>query len=310
MELHTLGVDGGYTQDDVINVAKVLTGWTISTRGIVNAREEDGVFMFDPLLHVDGDKTVLGQQIPSGGIDEGERLIKMLATHPSTARLLATKLARRFIADAPPPAVVEAASRRFLDTGGDIRETLRTILMSAQFRSPEFQQVKIKKPFELVTSALRAVNADIEPPQAGDFVGGNQSVITQMGEKMYNYEAPDGNPDVGAAYMNSNALLVRLEFANNLAANRYRGVTFNSSTAQAALERFGLPKPTPTQIEQTRKMMRPAFPEGSAAGGMYQMSQMTQMAGGPASGAPPAPLLEPAAIAVAAMLGSPQFQKR
>ncbi|MGH9387025.1 MAG: DUF1800 family protein, partial [Vicinamibacterales bacterium] len=113
MELHTLGVDSGYTQQDVIEVAKVFTGWTISGRGIVNGREDDGVFVFDPLLHVDGDKTVLGRTITSGGVEEGEQVLRLLAAQPSTARFIAMKLARRFVADDPPAEVVQAAARTF-----------------------------------------------------------------------------------------------------------------------------------------------------------------------------------------------------
>ncbi|MCH7824015.1 MAG: DUF1800 domain-containing protein, partial [Acidobacteria bacterium] len=143
MELHTIGVDGGYTQEDVIEVAKVLTGWTVAAWKITNGREEEGVFVFDPLLHVEGDKTVLGQTIESGGIEEGEQLVRMLAHHPSTARYISTKLVRRFVADDPPAEVVEAASRTFEETGGDIREVLRTIFASPQFLSEDYYQVKI-----------------------------------------------------------------------------------------------------------------------------------------------------------------------
>ena len=170
LELHTMGVDGGYTQQDVVAVAKILSGWTISTRGLVNGREDDGVFAFDPLMHVDGDKVVLGQTIKSGGVDEGEALLKILARHPSTARFISTKLARRFIADDPPRAVIDQASRTFLKTGGDLREVVRTILTSSEFRSSETLRAKIKKPFELVASALRAVDAKFKDLDVYGFV--------------------------------------------------------------------------------------------------------------------------------------------
>jgi len=315
MELHTMGVDGGYTQQDIVEVAKVLTGWTISGAGIPNGREDDGVFFFDPLMHVDGDKKVLGQTIPSGGVDEGEKLLKMLAAHPSTARFIATKLARRFIADDPPAAVIDAASRTFLRTGGDIREVLRTILTSPQFRSPEFYQSKIKKPLELVVSALRAAAVDIrDPTYGGDASGlltvtGNRSVIGRMGERVYNYQAPDGNPDVGPAWINSNALLVRLDFANRLATGRYEDVRPNLQAAERLLGQMGVTKPTQYQVDQTKAMLQAQAAADAAKSGGTQNSMM--MAGGSGNAAPaPAAPIDPAAVAVAAMLGSPQFQKR
>jgi uncharacterized protein (DUF1800 family) len=314
LELHTLGVDGGYTQQDIIEIAKVLTGWTISGKGIPNGREDDGAFFFDALMHVDGDKRVLGQTIPAGGVDEGEKLLTLLAIHPSTARFISTKLARRFIADDPPAAVIDAASRTFQRTGGDIREVLRTILTSPQFRSPDSYQSKIKKPFELVVSSLRAVAAEVgDPSMVGDSgrlltVTGNRSLIAQMGERLYNYQAPDGNPDVAPAWINSNALLVRLDFANRLATGRFPDVKMNLQSAQRLLEQIGVARPTPAQIEQTRAMLQAAAAADAAAPGAAQASMMMTAGGGtgPSASAP----IDATAVAVAAMLGSPQFQKR
>jgi uncharacterized protein (DUF1800 family) len=309
LELHTMGVDSGYTQQDIVAVAQILTGWTIQSTGLVNAREEDGVFAFDPLMHVEGDKVVLGQTFRSGGVEEGEALLTMLAHRPETARFISTKLVRRFIADEPPPAVVEAASRTFLNTKGDIRAVVRTILMSPEFRSSETLRVKVKKPFELVASALRAVDATFETPDVyASLVASNRSYIARMGEKMYNHEAPDGNPDVGPAWMNSNALLVRLDFANQLATGKLPGVTGNLTVAETLLAEMGVPRPTPAQIEQTRVLLAAAAAggiDGAAMGG-----QMTMRMAGPATGASGQAPADPQAIAVAAMLGSPQFQKR
>ena len=310
MELHTLGVDGGYSQQDVIEVAKVLTGWTIRSEGIVNGREDDGVFAFDPLLHVEGDKVVLGKTIKAGGIEEGEQVIQMLARHPSTARFIATKLARRFVADDPPAEVVDAASRTFQQTGGDIREVLRTILRSPQFRSSEAYRAKIKKPIELIVSSLRAATADVVDSNVFYqrlFNGGPRALITQMGERLYNYEAPDGNPDVSAAWMNSNALLVRLDFANTLASGRLPGVKVNLAAAQRLLDQLGVARPTPEQIENTRLMLQKSATSTASAA---QPDSMMMMGGGAASGRKADGDVDPAAIVVAAMLGSPQFQKR
>ncbi len=320
MELHTLGVDGGYTQEDIIEVAKVLTGWTISGSGLVNGRDDDGVFVFDPLLHVEGDKTVLGHTIPSGGIEEGEQVLKMLAHHPSTARFISTKLARRFVADDPPDEVVEAGARAFERTGGDIREVLRTIFTSPQFLSPEFYQVKIKKPLELVVSSLRAVNAEFDAFAASGLIGGRQNPVTQMGERVYSYDAPDGNPDVGSAWMNTNALLMRLEFANALTSEllfprnnpeRGFGLTVDLPSARTLLEQLGMRVPTPEQIEQAREVFRQEMMEKASAEQSPSMSQPPAMmtAGGGASGLD-VDEFDTEALTVATMLGSPQFQKR
>jgi uncharacterized protein (DUF1800 family) len=232
----------------------------------------------------------------------------MLAHRPETARFIATKLARRFIADVPPAAVVAAASQTFLATKGDIRAVVRTILMSSEFRASESLLVKIKKPFELVVSALRAVDATFEDPDVYlSFTGGNQSVIVRMGERMYNHEAPDGNPDIGSEWMNPNALLVRLDFANRLATGRLPGIKPNLASAEALLTEMGVPRATAFQIEQTRNLMAAAAQaaEGGSGGGGMAMRM-----GGGATGATGDDQFDPAAIAVAAMLGSPQFQKR
>jgi uncharacterized protein (DUF1800 family) len=313
MELHTLGVEGGYDQQDVIEVAKILTGWTISGKGIVNGREDDGAFYFDPLIHVEGDKVVMGETIPSGGQEEGEELIRRLAHHPSTARFIATKLVRRFVADDPPTSVVDEASRKFLETDGDIREVLRTIFRSAQFRSPENYLSKIKKPLELIASSLRALDANIITNVAETEVrfveglgsGGNRGLLARMGERLYSYEAPDGNPDVGDAWMNSNALLVRLEFANDLALGKFPDVNVDSSKAQSFLRQLGLTPPTPEQVEQTRTML-----ESSAEGGAADSAGMMMARGGGGSAGSAKTEVDDVAIAVAAMIGSPQFQKR
>ena len=310
MELHTLGVDGGYTQKDVIEVAKVLTGWTITTQDVLNGREEDGVFAFDPLLHVDGDKIVLGQTVKSGGIEEGEQVIRMLARHPSTARFIATKLARRFVADDPPAEVIQAASRTFQQTSGDIREVLRTILSTPQFRSIDVYRAKIKKPVELVVSALRAVNAELLSIAvlAENGPRSLQNLLAQMGERLYNYQSPDGNPDVASAYVNSNALLVRLEFANSLATGKLPGVKVDLPAAQTLLDELGVPKPTPQQIQQTRSMLQAAA--ARAPGAPVASDSMMMMGRGATATATNGPQFDAAALTVAAMLGSPQFQKR
>ena len=198
MEVHTLGVDGGYSQEDVIQVAKCLTGWTIT------APRQGGSFQFRPFLHEDGDKVVLGHRIRSGGIEEGEQVIRMLANHPSTARFISTKLVRRFVADDLPADLVDAASLTFERTGGDLREILRTLFTHPHFFSPQVYQAKIKKPLELVASALRASGAEMKPARH------LMRMLAEMGEALYLCQEPTGYPDVASAWINTNSLLKRL----------------------------------------------------------------------------------------------------
>ena len=152
MELHTLGVDGGYTQKDVQEVARALTGWTFN--------RQSGEFQFNPIIHDAGEKTILGQKFPAGrGEDEGERVLDLVASHPSTAHFIVTKLARHFVSDDPPKALVDRCASTFSKTQGDIRETLRCVVTSPEFFSRAAYRAKVKTPFEVVASALRAVNA-------------------------------------------------------------------------------------------------------------------------------------------------------
>jgi uncharacterized protein (DUF1800 family) len=155
MELHTLGVDGGYTQQDVVNVARAFTGWTI------DEPRRGGGFRFEERWHDDRDKIVLGHRITAGGQADGEQVLDILARHPSTARFIATKLARRFVADTPPPALVERAAATFRQTGGNIRDVVRTILTSPEFFAADAYRAKVKTPFEFVVSAIRATGADV-----------------------------------------------------------------------------------------------------------------------------------------------------
>jgi uncharacterized protein (DUF1800 family) len=334
LELHTVGIDGGYNQQDIIEVAKIFTGWSTTAwsrgDGIDDIGAAGGRFVFDSLLHVEGDKTVMGQRIPSGGINEGEQLLHMLARHPSTARFISTKLVRRFVADNPPAAVVDAAARTFERTGGDIREVLRTIFSSSGFRSTSVYGAKVKKPFELIVSSLRAVNARIDEPlprnsdtidaptspatlivSFGNGQRGRQAMTERMGERLYTYEAPDGNPDVAAAWINSNALLVRLEFANNVALNRVPGFKVDLAAAQTVLQQMGMPRPTAEQIEQTRTMMQTLVNQPNPAAGQRGGGAPAMMAAGGAgnAGAASNPVTAEA-VSVAAMLGGPQFQNR
>ena len=210
LELHTLGVDGGYTQRDVIEVARILTGWGMMPP------EQGGGFVFRPRLHDSGEKTVLGVHFPAGhGEDEGVRLLEMLARHPATVRHVCTQLCARFVRDDPPAGCVDAAIAAWQRSDGDLREVLRAIV-----RSPEFwaaRGVKFKTPLEFVVSAARAVRAD------PDTTPGLANAVARLGQPLYRQPSPAGYPERQEEWVNSGALLDRMNFAVALAAGRQPG---------------------------------------------------------------------------------------
>lgn len=216
MELHTLGVDGGYTQKDVQEVARCLTGWTLR-----NPRA-GAQFYFNPFMHDDGEKLVLGHKIPAGGgKKDGELVIHILATHPSTAKFISTKLARKFVADNPPQSLIERMVKSYQKSDGDIREVLRTMFNSPEFWSPENYRAKIKTPFEMTVSAVRALGAETNGGPAF------HRWIAQMGEGLFLAQPPTGYPDVAEHWVNSGALLERMNFALALGSNRIPGTRVN-----------------------------------------------------------------------------------
>ncbi|MDB4881143.1 MAG: hypothetical protein JWL60_2589 [Gemmatimonadetes bacterium] len=211
MELHTLGVDAGYSQQDVIEVARALTGWTMVSR----QRPE---FVFRPQIHDAGEKTMLGRTLPAGrGIEDGEAVLDILANDPRTARFVARKLVVRFVSDVPPDALVDRAAATFLRTGGDIREVVRTIVTSPEFFSSAAYRSKVKSPFELVASALRASGAD------ADTTLRSAALVGFLGQPIFGHQAPNGWPETGDAWMNAGAILNRINFGLALAAGRVPG---------------------------------------------------------------------------------------
>ncbi len=209
MELHTLGVDGGYTQKDVQEVARAFTGWTIA-----NPRQ-GGSFRYEPRMHDDGDKLVLGLKIKAGGgRSDGDQVLDLLAKHPSTARYIATKLARRFVADEPPNALVERAAKRFRDTDGDIRDVVKTIVTSPEFFAPAAYRAKVKTPFEFVVSAVRTTGTDTINAQP------LVQTVRSLGMPLYGCQPPTGYADKADAWVNTGALLNRMNFAVSLTAGR------------------------------------------------------------------------------------------
>jgi hypothetical protein len=224
MELHTLGVEGGYTQKDVQEVARCFTGWTIfdprgagGAAGLTNP-ERAGTFFFNPRLHDDGEKLVLGHKIPAGGgVKDGMLVLDILSKHPATAKFIATKLARRFVMDNPTPALVERIGAAYTKSDGDIRTTLRAIFASPEFNAPENYRAKIKTPFELAISAVRSLGGETTGAPA------LHQWIARMGEPLYQYQAPTGYPDTSEHWVNTGALLERMNFALALVGNRING---------------------------------------------------------------------------------------
>ncbi len=222
MELHTLGVDGGYTQRDVLEVARCFTGWTI------DRPRQGGGFVFNPRMHDFGEKVVLDRKIPGGrGQEEGLEVLHLLATHPSTAHFISLKLSRRFVADEPPSALVDRASQVFLKTQGDLREVLRTILTSQEFYSQAAYRAKMKSPLELVASSLRALGGETD---AGVPL---LMAIGRMGQPMFQYQAPTGFPDKASTWISSSTLLTRVRFALMLTSNRIPGTQVDLKEVRA-----------------------------------------------------------------------------
>ncbi|HWR33075.1 MAG TPA: DUF1800 domain-containing protein [Chitinophagaceae bacterium] len=241
MELHTLGVDGGYTQKDVTEAARVLTGWTVypmedgpagQIRNLINRIGENnlekagfvrnGDFLFAMNRHDDSAKTVLGKTFSAGGgYNEGIELIKMLAHHSSTAKFLSKKIAVRFVNDNPPSSLINKMAETFTKSDGDIKEVLKTMVSSSEFWNKDAIREKTKSPFELAVSSIRVLNADVKTP----FI--LYQWITKMGEKYYFYQAPTGFPDKGEYWINTGSLLYRMNFGLAFAAQKIPGVSFN-----------------------------------------------------------------------------------
>ena len=242
MELHTLGVDGGYSQNDIIEVAKCFTGWTIADpRGYRRAAAyditgtenrqleriqrlagvpddiESGEFYFNQRNHEKGAKTVLGQKIDEGGVKDGLKVIDILVSSPATAKHIARKLAVKFVSDTPSDALVGRVADAFQKSKGDIKATLKTLFNDKDFFAPENYRAKIKSPFELAVSSIRTLGADTNASPA------MVAMLNKLGEVPYGYQAPTGYPDTAEDWVNTGALLERLNFAVAIASNRIPG---------------------------------------------------------------------------------------
>jgi len=213
MELHTLGVDGGYTQKDVTELAKVLTGWSIEQP------QRGGDFKFNERAHEPGTKYVLGHKIKEHGEGEGMEMLDILAHHPSTARFISKKLAMRFVSDQPPQSLIDRMAETFMNKDGDIREVLRTMFHSPEFWAADSYRAKVKTPLEFVASAVRASGAEVN--NAMPLV----QTLNRMGMQLYGMQPPTGYSMKAEAWVNSSALVNRMNFALQLGNGRMQGVT-------------------------------------------------------------------------------------
>ena len=352
MELHTLGVDGGYTQKDVQEVARCFTGWTIfaprgagaAAQAVTNGRlaerlrTDAGKFVFNPRAHDDGDKIVLGQKIPAGGgAKDGLMVLDIVAHHPATAKFIATKLVRHFVSDDPPPALVDRVAQTFLKSDGDIREVLKAIFSSPEFNSADAYRSKVKRPFELAISAVRTLGADTN--------GGPQfhQWIARMGQPLYGFQTPNGYSDVAENWVNTGALLERMNFALSLVSNRIPGTrvdlsrfvgdmrTGGSVDKARLLDRFVTlivggdisPKTRETLLKElSDQVMLPSMPPTQTAAvkapanpfeTAFQRGVNPGGGGGPQqqlASAAPATIDNPVAKLAGLILGSPEFQRQ
>jgi uncharacterized protein (DUF1800 family) len=257
MELHTLGVDGGYTQKDVTEVARCFTGWTIEKP------KQEATFKFDEKLHDPDPKIVLGKKIHAGGMKDGEQVIELLSKNPNTAKFISTKLARRFVSDNPPPELVARMAKEFQSSDGDIRDVMKTMIYSPEFWSRDAYRSKVKTPFELVVSTARALGTDVDTPMPLVQWAG------RIGEPLYQCQPPTGYSDKADAWVNTGALLNRLNYSLALASNKVRGsrsdtasllgVDDTGGNAKAALDRavqvFLGGQTSPTTVETLQKQI-------------------------------------------------------
>lgn len=323
MELHTLGVDGGYTQQDVTQAARVLTGWTVYPMGETGqaalkrmnqfSEEQltrkgfvrDGDFLFNANRHDKTAKAVLGTTFgPDGGYQEGVDLLSLLAHHPSTARFIARKIAVRFVSDNPPQSLIDKMAKTFLAKDGDIRQVLLTMVCTPEFWSAQALREKTKSPFELAIGSVRALDATIAQPYQ------LYTWITRMGEQVYYYQAPTGFPDKGQYWINTGSLLNRMNFGLALAYGRIPGVGLDLAalndnhepeSAAAALEIYGRIIMPERDLTATVKRLTPLLNEPELAQKVSQKAGETDVVANN-----PSMLSQVVGI----IIGSPEYQRR
>lgn len=287
MELHTLGVNGGYTQHDVTEVARVFTGWTLQEP------RRGGNFEFDERKHERGTKYVLGHKIKQHGEKEGEEVLNILAHHPSTARFLSTELAQRFVSDRPPQTLIDKMARTFLKKDGDIREVLRTMFQSPEFWSPDVYRARVKTPLEFVASAVRASGAEVANPMV------LVHVLNRMGMPLYGSQPPTGYKTAAEIWVNSSALLDRMNFALAMATGKLPGIT-----VPAGVLLPGNPDASPA--ETLAQLENSLLADGASP--QTNEAIMKQVGGAQPVSNPPRPAN--VALVTGLLLGSPEFQRK
>lgn len=293
LELHTLGVDGGYSQEDVIEAARILTGWTIRDPNHI------GTFYFNPGMHDAGEKQFLGYEFPAGhGEDEGERLLDIIARQPATAHFIAFELCRRFVSDSPSTDLVQRAAATFTRTDGDISEVMRTIIESPEFFSPATFRAKVKSPFEVVVSTLRALDATPDTLQR------DVQAVARLGEPLWGHLAPDGYPETGDAWLNTGSILNRINFGIDAASGRLPGASVRTWPVAAALATA----PRETQVDSVVSLLFGGYVSP-------QTRQVLDEGANPLAAAPMpnSKAAQPAnqlAQILGLALGAPEFQRR
>jgi uncharacterized protein (DUF1800 family) len=291
MELHTLGVDGGYTQHDVIAVARAFTGWTIESP------RENPVFYFDERLHDPDPKRVLGKKINAGGIKDAEQVLDLLAKNRHTAHHISLQLAQHYVSDDPPETLVKRMSKTFEKSKGDLRAVMTTMIYSPEFWSRRAFRAKVKTPFELVASTVRALGTDVDQPlQMAQWVA-------RIGEPLYQCLTPNGYSDAASAWVSTGSLLNRMNFAVALTNNKIRGAQVDVNSL-VGLDVSGNPKLALDRVETV-------FLAG-------QVSDTTRATLDKETGDPQfigATLDDPVkqvnlSLLTGLVLGSPEFQKR
>ena len=314
MELHTLGVSGGYTQADVIQVARILSGWT------VDRPQRGGGFRFEPNRHEPGTKKVMGKKFKGNGEREGRELLHFLVTRPATAHFISRKLAVRFVSDDPPASLVDRMAASYRSSGGDISVVLKTMFHSPEFWSTNTYRAKVKTPVEYVISAVRAGNADITNPRP------LANALREMGMPLFGAIPPTGYKWDAADWVSTGALVNRMNFALSLAANRLPGITTNWSQPSAGDSSQSTPQSEESRLESvllagevsdsTRAAVLQQFAAQSADAGTAQgpdRAQPMQISSAVRQQShPPAPTTQVRQNQLLAglLLGSPEFQRR
>ena len=281
LELHTLGVDGGYTQEDVIEVARCFTGWTVAEP------QRDPRYVFRPGMHDPGPKHVLGYEIAAGGEGDGDAVLDLLSRHPATAHFISRKLVQRFVSDDPPEALVQRAAETFARTDGDVRAVLRTIFESPEFWSRRALRAKVRSPLELVAGSVRALAARVDDPMA------LARAVARIGQPLFAAQPPTGYPDDASSWLSSGALLARIDFGLALAGGHVEGVRVE--VGPLARDALG-----PEEVLD-RAVVSLGMPELSDRTRQYVLTQLRA--------ASPRPEVV-ASRALGLLLGSPELQRR